>query len=257
MPRKRDDDEGERERPMTEAEWEREFRESDARADRFGELLETLMDHPDRDEIIAREMGWEGFAEALKEQKEGASEQDEDEDEDEDEEWEQEREQYQEQEQELEQEPDLTPAEEAEDEDDDPFQERALKEIPAYQIADSVAEMVRLALEPYKNRPEDEEDEEDNGELIGKAFMGIHTAVVKMSGGHAMGYHDDVLCGNIVKNKQALEGARQSMRAFQELGERKIIPARVIDPIMPKLLEAESAIEARIEELRAMVWWDK
>lgn len=252
MPRKRDENEGERERPMTEAEWEQEFRESDVRADRFGELLETLMDHPDRDEIIAREMGWEGFAEALKEQKESdaKSEQDEDadEDDDEDENWEDE--------QEYEQQPDVI--EQGENaKDDDPFEERSLKEIPAYQVADGAAEMVRKALQPYSKRTDDSAYDEDAGELIGKAFMGIHTAVAKMSGGHAMGYDDDVLCGNIVKNKHALEGARQSIRAFQELGERKLIPARVIEPIMPKLIEAETAIEARIEELRAMVWWDK
>src|SRR5690606_1185617 len=49
-----DDDE----RPMTEAEWEASMRESEARSARFGDLFETLIDHPDRDEIIGREMGW-------------------------------------------------------------------------------------------------------------------------------------------------------------------------------------------------------
>src|SRR5438128_12641974 len=46
-------------RPMTEAEWEQMFKESDARAARYGDLLETLIDHPDRDEIIEKEMGWD------------------------------------------------------------------------------------------------------------------------------------------------------------------------------------------------------
>src|SRR5690606_33785403 len=45
-------------RPMTEAEWERRFRENDLRAARYGDLFETLIDDPNRDEIVAREMGW-------------------------------------------------------------------------------------------------------------------------------------------------------------------------------------------------------
>jgi hypothetical protein len=46
------------EKPWNEEQWERFMKRSEARADRFGELLETLVDHPDRDKIIAREMGW-------------------------------------------------------------------------------------------------------------------------------------------------------------------------------------------------------
>ena len=45
--------------PMNEAQWRRMMQESDARSAKFGELLETLIDHPDRDEIINREMGWD------------------------------------------------------------------------------------------------------------------------------------------------------------------------------------------------------
>ena len=45
--------------PWTEDQWERFMQRSDVRSAKFGELLETLRDHPDRDEIIAREMGWD------------------------------------------------------------------------------------------------------------------------------------------------------------------------------------------------------
>ena len=44
--------------PWTEEHWERFMQRSDARSARFGDLLETLRNHPDRDEIVAREMGW-------------------------------------------------------------------------------------------------------------------------------------------------------------------------------------------------------
>src|SRR5687767_6541933 len=56
-------------KPMNEEQWEAFMREGDLRAARFGELLETLIDHPNRDEIVAREMGWDEIADALAEEK--------------------------------------------------------------------------------------------------------------------------------------------------------------------------------------------
>lgn len=47
-----DDDE------MDEFEWEQYLREADERADRYVELMERYLDHPDGDRLIAREMGW-------------------------------------------------------------------------------------------------------------------------------------------------------------------------------------------------------
>lgn len=53
-------------KPMDEFEWERFMKKADARTDQYGKLLEKYMDHPDRDQIIAREMGWDDLAEDLK-----------------------------------------------------------------------------------------------------------------------------------------------------------------------------------------------
>ncbi|HXM32136.1 MAG TPA: hypothetical protein VN921_00670 [Chthoniobacterales bacterium] len=56
----------------TEEEWD-EFRcgellrESDARGNKYRDLLEKYLDHPDRDRIIAREMGWTWLEDALDE----------------------------------------------------------------------------------------------------------------------------------------------------------------------------------------------
>lgn len=52
-----------RHEPPEEKEWnefdyEKLMRESDARTDKYSELFEKYLDHPDRDQIIAREMGW-------------------------------------------------------------------------------------------------------------------------------------------------------------------------------------------------------
>ncbi len=46
------------EREWDEYEWERFLQNQDLRTERYLELLEKYVDHPERDVIIAREMGW-------------------------------------------------------------------------------------------------------------------------------------------------------------------------------------------------------
>lgn len=67
--------ESQRHEPPEDKEWdefdyEKFMRESDARTDKYAELLEKYMDHPDRDKIIAKEMGWSWLEEALDEKAE-------------------------------------------------------------------------------------------------------------------------------------------------------------------------------------------
>ena len=50
--------EGEREGVWDEYDWERFLRQQDQRTEKYMELLEKYIDNPQRDEIIAREMGW-------------------------------------------------------------------------------------------------------------------------------------------------------------------------------------------------------
>jgi hypothetical protein len=61
-------------RAMDEFEWEKTLRESDARTEKFGELLEKYADHPDRDAIIDREMGWTTSQQGAGDGGEGAGE---------------------------------------------------------------------------------------------------------------------------------------------------------------------------------------
>lgn len=48
-----------------EFEWEQILRESDDRTEKLGKLMEAYQDHPDRDRIIAREMGWDRLEDLL------------------------------------------------------------------------------------------------------------------------------------------------------------------------------------------------
>jgi hypothetical protein len=49
---------GEPERMWDEYEWERFLQQQDGKTEKYMQLLETYLDDPRRDEIIAREMGW-------------------------------------------------------------------------------------------------------------------------------------------------------------------------------------------------------
>ena len=47
------------EKPMNEFEWEEFQKKNDKMVDKYSALMDKYMDHPDRDYIIAKEMGWD------------------------------------------------------------------------------------------------------------------------------------------------------------------------------------------------------
>jgi hypothetical protein len=231
------------------------MKESDLRSARFGEILETVIDHPDRDALIDRHMGWD--------------EPDDPEDVDDNDE----------------REPGFDPksimadaaaeagAEEAERErlgkspDDDPPDDPLGKKeerdderrIPAYKLANEVGLRVHEALKPYMQArvPEDVEnwDRDEADERLGEAYIGCMIAAAKIIGGDAMGYEDDVLCGNIANCKRGLAGADQAEAALLWLREKNALPAGLVDRLLPDVRAVQQAVRARIEELRRGVWW--
>jgi hypothetical protein len=60
------------EKPLDEFGYEKLMRESDARTEKYLELLEKYKDRPDHEKIIAKEMGWEWLEEALEADERGA-----------------------------------------------------------------------------------------------------------------------------------------------------------------------------------------
>jgi hypothetical protein len=56
------DFEREPERAWDEYDWERFLQQQDQKTEKYMDLLEKYLDDPQRDEIIAREMGWSGLA---------------------------------------------------------------------------------------------------------------------------------------------------------------------------------------------------
>src|SRR5438552_6094966 len=146
QPEEPDDD-----RPWTEAQWEAFMKRSDVRSAKFGELLETFMDHPDRDEIIDREMGWDrpaneefeeiiaAAAEEVEAEKlaRGDAESDDDEDD-------------------LTLEDDWPSDEDESAEDYIGKRKNALRNMPAYARAFEFGLRVHDALEPYFSKEEEE-----------------------------------------------------------------------------------------------------
>lgn len=59
-----------------EFDYEQFLRECDARTDKYAELLDKYKDHPDREQIIAKEMGWDRTAEPEEEEEEGETDAD-------------------------------------------------------------------------------------------------------------------------------------------------------------------------------------
>ncbi|MEM7391412.1 MAG: hypothetical protein AAF492_03610 [Verrucomicrobiota bacterium] len=51
--------------PMNEFEWEKHLKESDALTEKYSAVFEKYVDHPERDLMIAREMGWTWLVDAL------------------------------------------------------------------------------------------------------------------------------------------------------------------------------------------------
>lgn len=254
-----DADEPEDERPWTEEQWEDFMKKGDLRAARFGEVLETMRDEPDHDVKVAREMGWNELADGLEERmafgepapyagpsESGAPmppEADADEE-------------------------DPTPFD-FDDDDDDmdddadlyPDGQGGVKSIPAYTTAFRNGMRIGKLLDPFMKKSDRagavlSPQEEDAGDLLGKAWIGCHVAAAKVSGGHAMGYEDDVLCGNIVNCRRGLAGVDEGIAAVRELAASKVLPAGVVSEILDMYDETRKAVEARIAELRAKVWWD-
>jgi len=60
------------EQPLDEFGYEKFMRESDARTDKYMKLFEKYEGHPDREKIVAREMGWTWLEEALEADERGA-----------------------------------------------------------------------------------------------------------------------------------------------------------------------------------------
>ena len=265
------------EQPWTEEEWLADMKRNDARADRFGELLETLQDAPDRDERVAREMGWDDMADALAadkrgefdaEDQEAAGEDDDEaasfEDDDEGDEpfdagsGDDDLEDYGEPEPAMVRHPDphrllASVPEDEKERKESPREEKLFGREPArqiaeYQFAHRIGMKLHHALKPYASG---DADEDPTDGLLGQALIGPHIASAKIVGGHSLGYRKHYVNGNIACQRIGLDAVDKSIQAYDLLVKDGHVPAEFVKTIMPDLKRLRKVLAERIERMRA------
>jgi len=232
--------EEEDERPWTEQQWEDFMRHADLRAARYGELMETLIDDPDRDDIIDHEMGWDRKRERV------------------DEEWMQELEEAA---TEAEADDEFDNSDDDEEEDDPvdaqhkadlrELRDRELDAIPAYAVCEQASDAIDAVVLPLMRGKGEGEGDED----VAQAFIQIKIAGAKIASGHGMGYEDEVIGGNVVNCKRALTAIEECKVAIKAIAAKKLIAAAAVPDLLEHVAKAHQAVSDRITELRARMWW--
>jgi hypothetical protein len=204
--------------PKNEFEWELFLRASDRRSTKLGELLEKYRDHPDRDRLVARGMGWKEIEEMLDAQAEFSEEEEE---EDEDFEFE-------------------GPADEAISRTEDPIRHPLVR-----RIIDRSVELSRLT----ENQRDDDIDE-----MLG-SYMVVGP---KIAGALTIGDRDlgmDLNMSGLVvaKLKRAVGELSRALTAANRLRESKRQLPFSIDACITEMLETRQEILALMDDFRKRI----
>ena len=232
--------------PWTEQQWEDFMMHADMRAARYGELMETLLDHPERDEIIDKEIGWhrkrdEVDLQWLAELQE--AEQSEDEGQFTCDNPDENQPPADKEDKGLSQSEKIDRMMEREDRD--------VRKIPAYAMCEEASLLIDEVIKPLMEGMKEEDDD------LAQAFIQIKIAAAKVRSGHGMGYEDEILGGNVVNCKRALAATVECTTALNALASRQSITATQVFPLLEAVGKAHEAIEQRIADLRSRMWWQK
>ncbi len=197
--------------------WEEFMKEQDKKVDRYMELFFLHQNDPDRDNIIAKEMGWQWLSENAEED---SPEQDEAEVE-EGEEWK----------------TDL-PGSEAELSNLEDY-----KQLPVFQISH---EFAITAMEAVEQLPEERRNDSCVIDFVSHAMI----ASAKIAGGSAVGSVVEELGGNIAYCKRGLISANMAISSLSEMFEKKILDQQTYLRLMEEAQEVRNAIALYILELR-------
>jgi hypothetical protein len=197
--------------------WEKFFKESDKRTDKYSELLDTYMDHPDRDRIIAEEMGWTHQLDEI---------------EDEHEEWMSEFiiDEYEEGE------------EWKRNTNYDPSEIDNFQELPLYQKAFEFSiDAMNMA---------DEHLIDLNDESVTIFCRTITVPPAKIAGGFGFGFELDSLGGNIANCKRALNAANKILDALYEIGNKELLDREIYIEFHGRAKEVRDELAIYIVDLR-------
>jgi hypothetical protein len=198
-----------------EDDWEGFLLRQDALNAKYQELYETLRDHPRRDELIAREMGWR-LPERRCASCNGACGRSPGEDPDAEE-----------------------PSESFED----------VEEIPAYLLAQDYALTVERQLTARLR------DGLGADEDAARATRNAVDISAHIADGHGLGYEREFLCGNIACCKRSLGSLAECMDDLLALRQRGVVLPSEADELLRRGRTVGESLHQRIEELRRRVWW--
>jgi len=201
--------------------WEEFMKESDKRSEKYAELLQKYLDHPDRDIIIAREMGWDWLLEALENDEMEDEEEDElhlyDEDTEEGEGWKQ-----------------------AANYLSDEFDE--VENLRVYQIAFSFGLDATNLVRAQTLQGMDES--------LSSFLESATIPAAKIAGGFSMGFEMDSLGGNIANCKRGLASANTALEALREMKDKDLISQKEYLDYYNRAKEVRDELGIYIVELR-------
>ena len=122
--------------------------------------------------------------------------------------------------------------------------------VAAYQLAYAFS----LALLDYLKRFHTRQPGRDP--LVEEACRHGLRIAADIAGGHGLGYDEETLCGNIVKNRWALNHALETQELLTQLAQRDGT-APELAALQPQLPPLIAALKSRIASLRAKAWWSK
>lgn len=196
--------------------WEEFIREADKRTEKYMQVIEKYSDHPDRDRLIAIEMGWDHLLEEMDEEND------------------------------LEDDFFFDEVEEGEkwkhDTGYDVTEFDSYENFPVYQQAYNYT---IEAMELINTRFEDIEDDSVN------AFAGsVIIPPAKIAGGFGFGFEMESLGGNIANCKRGLNAANRTLTALQELRDKKILDQETFQNFYSKGKEVRDDLAIYIVDLR-------
>lgn len=199
-----------------EHQWEEFFKESDRRTEKYSQLLDKYMDHPDRDRMIAEEMGWTHLLDENDDTFNDWMEEFTDEYE-EGEEWKQ-----------------LTGYE--------PTEFDSFEDLPLHQLA---FEFTIDAMQMVDEHLADVEDES-----VQAFARSITIPPAKIAGGFSFGFEIESLGGNIANCKRGLKAANQMLEALFEIGQKKLLDRDIYLEYYARAKEVRDELAIYVVELR-------
>lgn len=197
--------------------WEEFFKESDKRTDKYSQLLDEYMDHPDCERIIAEEMGWDHMLEEMDDEFEDWIEGFAEYEYEEGEEWKQ-----------------LTGY--------DPTEYDNFENLPVYTLAHNFTVDAMKLTNKYLAEYDDKS--------IEKFAQSLIIPPAKIAGGFGLGFEPEFLGGNIANCKRGLNAANRMLEGLYEIGEKEFLDPEIYLKYYKRAKEVRDELAIYIVELR-------